>query len=308
MHEANSAVTALASIQAAEHHVETEYEEEFDVPRIMATVTEDATFIKVDKQGGVETAVTDKDVWAFYERLRLNFKPMGTIHLGQVVTDWYTFFESVPRRLDAKTGKTYRTSTAALFPTIGGRIAGEINCEIPPDYDGSPSIPSAQALAVNHACAYETFVSHLVTGNVQAAGRMMHPEGSIVVRHGLLASCAEIGHFAGAKGQADFLGQFAAAIEDVEVCMLNRLVNGWMVFSEVLISGRLKAPVRRLMAGNRVTYAEAHIAAFDPGSRLRQLIMYSSKLRVTGWKQGVAHGGRGPLRAGRADHGGGKLE
>ncbi len=291
----------VASLIAANRHVNSEYKVPFDLEGVLATVAEDATFIKIDRQGVIDTTVTEAGVRDFYDRLRQNFTPLGAIHLAQVVTDWYSVFESIPQRVDPATGKAYQTRTVALFPTRGGRIVGEINCEVPIEAGEVSRIDDSVNLSIRNALAHDDLLTNMVLGNIEAAVAAFNPDATLLTQVRRAGPLEPVNIRTGAAAQRLALEEIAHRFQDIQITVLNRLVSSWFVFSELFITARLRAGLGRMRALQTVSASAAQIAAFDQVGRIRQLISYVDNIAEINAPQPEA--GHAPsLIIGCADH------
>jgi hypothetical protein len=155
--------------------------------------------------------------------------------IAEVRTDWYVFCYGLGEGLIKPTGDIMFSPTAVLFPTMGETgITGELiwrRSSKGPPFTGGREGP----LAAETACLakHEAYLEALRRQDAVAAAALHHPGAQIGVRD-YVTDSGTIAGMHSADEYREFLEKLFERYEILDVQMVERVVQDWFVFAELV--------------------------------------------------------------------------
>ena len=272
----------LLAMQAVERHVKSEYT--WDLDLVVGTVCKDARYAMMIKPGTIDVINGEAGVRAFYERVLKNFHLLRTVHVLQIVTDWYVLFESRPLRLDVNTNQVIKKKTIVLFPVANDRIVGEFIWDA--DSQGlwreKHSKPGDQDIDETDACrVIDRWENALRSRNYEVAAGLLTDDCVWIGRDYFDAA----GPLVELLGVERILGHFKAwdaAVEIESYAIAQRSSSTWYGFLEEAQRVRLKKPVAGFKAGGTALTRTATIMGLTPTGKIEGFISYGAPMTAGG--------------------------
>jgi hypothetical protein len=234
----------LDSIETAERHISTEYQD--DLSLTLATVTRtDPRYAMMPTPGRIEVVEDGEGVRRFYEESRAIFQPAALRIRTQIATDWYFFLEGVASRIDKETGEEFTINSVTLFPAAPDGIVGEFLWERHEAPDLGPSVrpPGARTAvpvdSVRSLALHDRIVVAFLAGDAAALAASFAEDFLFANRSYLPGPSMVKGERRAAA--EEYWTAFFAAYEVSDVAVLNRNATEWYVFAEQALTVRARA-------------------------------------------------------------------
>ena len=243
----------VQNLAVVEGHVAAE--EANDVDRLLTTISKEPRFALTNMSGprpSFEIINTFAGVTEYYHHSRTVYEIVRSMHLKQITTDWYVFYESMPttRPVQIVNGKRQvgpetTGHSIAFFPAKPDGIVGEMpwgpynrgprGSPPPPIRQPTSHLPLAEQ---RNTIEHDRFLHTLQKGDVEGALTPVADNYVLVTRNYYLPGEPTLA-VAGrpeARRHYDALHQ---ADEVLGITILNRVVKDWYIFAE--LAWRLKS-------------------------------------------------------------------
>ncbi|MET0238502.1 MAG: hypothetical protein ABW184_01270 [Sphingobium sp.] len=170
-----------------------------------------------------------------YESLHRFSAVRGMEAIAEVRGDWYTFFYGLGEGLVKPTGQIVYSPTILLFPTMGkDGITGELfwsRTGVGACYDGGREGPLAVQTAI--LAKHEGLLEALRNADAAAVASFYDPGAQIGIRD-YLDDAPTLVDLHSADEFKHYLERFFARFRIVDIGVVQRLVQDWFVFCELL--------------------------------------------------------------------------
>ena len=272
------AAAQVRTIAHVERHVGAE--ETNNIDEIMDSVTKDARFVVPVAEADGRTfhiITTHEGVRQYYHDSRNQYEIVRSLHLKQIATDWYVFYESMATTRPVQVvdgarqvGGEQTGNSIVLFPTTRDGIVGEMPWS---KFSGLAVEGAARAaepasplpmLQYRNTQAHDRYLAGLQAGDIDGALALLTDDFLLATRNYYLAG----GPFFSGRGKEaarKYLDAMSKSVDVLGITILNRIVHDWYVFAELLFRVRQKG---RLF-GVQPTGAEFQVrtAAMHPMSQ-----------------------------------------
>lgn len=262
--EAEAQVRTIAHV---ERHVRAE--ESNDIDEIMDSITKEARFVVpvADASGRTfQIITTHQGVRRYYEDSRNSYEIVRSLHLKQIATDWYVFYESMATTRPVqvvngarKIGGEQTGNSIVLFPTTRDGIIGEmpwgrfsgLAVEGARKANGASPLPMLQR---RNTQVHDRFLSALQAGDVDGVLAPLADDFLLATRNYYLTG----GPFFSGRGKPaarKYLEAMYRSVDVLGITILNRIIHDWYTFAELLLRLRHKGA----LLGVPPTGAEFHV-------------------------------------------------
>ncbi len=190
------------------------------------------------EDGSVPTQVFATDIEtlrAGYEDLHRFSVVQSLEAIAEVRTDWYTFCYGLGKGKVKPTGEIMPSQTAIIFPTMGeSGITGELiwrRSATGDLYTGGRDGFFASQTAV--LAKHEAYLDCIRRQDAAGAAVLHHPDAQVGIRNYADDSAVFLGMHS-AEAYREYLDRFFARYDLVDVQMVNRVAQEWLVFAELL--------------------------------------------------------------------------
>jgi len=261
----------LRSVAKAERHIRSEYGT--GMVGVMDTIGDHPHFAMMLDPGQVTVISGRDDVDAMYKASVARAAPQASRLLTQLATDWYVFIENVPTRLWMEDEEMRTVHTVTMFVTddangITGEYAWQRHYAL--DALGSDDLPNR---TLRNLQLHEDLLAAMCRGDMAALRRTLIPTCIWAQRDYMSAvDGGEIVNLTSAEAAAGHVAQWHAALNPVQVSILNRHVTDWYVFAEELWV------VEPAGAGGRRQCRTAVIYAVDEAGRFEAVLGFGKAM------------------------------
>lgn len=177
--------------------------------------------------------------------------------VAEVRGDWYTFCYGLGEGMSKPTGEIVFAETAVLFPTMGqSGITGELiwrrsaKGEL---YTGGREGPLASETA--SLAKHEAYLDCLRRHDAAGAAALHHPDAQVGIRNYVDDEAVFIGMHS-AQDYREYLDKLFARYDVIDVQMVERVIQDWVVFAELLWVVREKSGARAVSKFHTVDISE----------------------------------------------------
>jgi hypothetical protein len=236
----------------------------------------------------LDILTTRDEAESHYRAVRQTNEILSSIHINDLNTDWYAFYESVSRSRDNATGAIQRSNHVVLFPVRGDGIVGEIVWPRSLSEPGWPQVASAPAHdtaglpshRVDAHALHERILDGIRAKDTRAIVDAFAPDAWVAVRNYF----SEGRCVAGGQGRdvlAAHFDEMFAAVEVIDATVLNRVTGGWYIFAEVSLRLRHSGIVHgRPGAGEDVEVRTAEVFGVDSSGTITGVVGYGTDMTL----------------------------
>jgi hypothetical protein len=247
-----------------------------DVDEIMGTISSgDVLWVQFFQHGSAIINDPDEEIVlrvmtdhggarAYYEKFVAEMIDLHkVVHVRDVLTEWFAFYESIIYGTDLRTGKDVRIRHVVLFHVRGSGVAGEV---IFPQTIcrrgiGTEADVSTDALLERSGDLLEHVLDAFRRGDADTIAKAYRDD----VYLGLRDFTSAGGSAVMGTSRDDVLAYYERTFREFEVVsatVLNRVCEGWYVFAELLLALRNRA------TGDVVRTRTANVFGVGPGGEL----------------------------------------
>jgi hypothetical protein len=253
-----------------------------DVPTILATLALEGPFAYTPPPipQGPEALplqpfqMTYDGIKAAYEALHSSFGVRGMRSIVEIRADWYTFMYGEVATEFRKSGKTYPSMTAVLFPTFCREgISGELNWGAGANDAGHARPRGDCTDDLRVLGRHGEFLEMLRTGDIASLVKATHPKAQVGIRD-YVTDSRTITDIHDVDGVERYLSAFydRYTIRDLE--LVQRYVNYWSAFAE------LRWTADDQTTGHVVQFNTIEISDIDDAGIFRARIGHGTDLKV----------------------------
>jgi hypothetical protein len=220
-----------------------------DVDEIMGTISsgevlwlqffQHGTAIVNDPDAEIDFRVMTDHVAAraYYEKFVAEMIDLHrVVHVRDVLTDWFAFYESIIYGTDLRTGKDVRIRHVVLFHVRGSGVAGEVIFPQNVSRRGlrADSDVSTDMLLERSADLLESVLDAFRRGDAETIAKAYRTDVYVGLRDFTSAGGSPLL----ASSRDDVQAYYEQTFRDyevVDVTVLNRVCEGWYVFAELLL-------------------------------------------------------------------------
>jgi len=211
------------------------------VPAILATLAPSGPFAYTpapipqgpDDPPLVRFQTTYAGIKDAYEALHIDFGVRDMRPIVEIRGDWYTFMYGEVATELRKTGRTYPSMTAVLFPTLGQEgITGELNWGAGANDAGHPRSRGDCRDDLRMLGRHDAFLDMLRTGDIESLVKATHPKTQVGIRD-YVTDSRTITDIHDVDGVQHYLSAFYDRFRVGELELVQRYVNYWCAFAEL---------------------------------------------------------------------------
>ena len=253
-----------------------------NVPKILATLAPSGPFAYTpapipqgpDDPPLVLFQTTYAGIKDAYEALHIDFGVRDMRSIVEIRGDWYTFMYGEVATEVRKTGKTYPSMTAALFPTLGQEgITGELNWGAGANDTGNPRSRGDCRDDLRALERHESFLDMLRTGDIEGMVKATHPKVQVGIRD-YVTDSRTITDIHDVEGVQRYLAAFYDRYQVRELELAQRYVNYWCAFAE------LRWTAEDRTSGHVVQFNTIEITDIDDAGVFRARIGHGTDVEV----------------------------
>jgi hypothetical protein len=247
-----------------------------DVDEIMGTISDgDVLWIQFFQHGSAIINEPDEEIVlrvmtdhngarAYYEKFVAEMIDLHkVVHVRDVLTEWFAFYESIIYGTDLRTGKDVRIRHVVLFHVRGSGVAGEV---IFPQTIcrrgiGTEADVSTDALLERSGDVLEHILDAFRRGDAETIAKSFRAD----VYVGLRDFTSRGGSPVKGTSRDDVRSYYEQTFRDYDVVsatVLNRVCEGWYVFAELLLV------LRSRTSGEVVRARTANVFGIGPGGEI----------------------------------------
>ncbi|SKC03167.1 hypothetical protein [Sphingopyxis flava] len=286
---AGSSSKVLEALNKVDQHVVGE--ELNDIPYILESVAQPPLFVV--RPYGKHQILTDMDsITEYYNWTRREaFEVEYTLPIKQVASDWYVFWEQLPRMRFVENsaggravGSEMDTHSVAFFPATAAGVmempgGGDPAYEATALVGGSAPAKSDPTLEARNIISHNTFLKHLRNGDLSAAADLFVEGCGWFIRDYVTSDPIAR---AVNRGQAlDMLVAFDDLYKIDGLAVLNRVSSSWYIFSEQLfqLTAKRVTPEGHV-AGARLQLRTAGVTGVDDKGRFTGQMAYGTDVET----------------------------